>query len=144
VISEVQTGVTDRRGEAWEVDGDLGVLAGEVSAGTFDSTAYPDALARVWAALAGPHAPEVVISAADGHELVDWGGMTHCPGGSHGSLAAGDSLGPLLVCGLEPGVETLREQWAISDVAGLVRGHFGIDLEGNGLRVSRARSAVGG
>jgi hypothetical protein len=76
---------------------------------------------------------------------VDWGGVSHCPGGSHGALEAGDSLGPLLLCGLEPGVESLREQWAISDVAGLVLGHFGIERDDAGMRVSRPDTArVGG
>ena len=39
---------------------------------------------------------------------------------------AGDSLGPLVLCGLEPGVEEAREQWALRDVAGLVLDHFGV------------------
>ena len=106
-----------------------------VADGRFESTAYPDALARLWAALVAPHAGEILISAEPGYEFVDWGGVTHCPGGSHGSLDAGDSLGPLLLCGLEPGIETLREQWAIRDVAGLVLGHFGLER--------RARRASG-
>ncbi len=136
--------VTDRRGASWELDGDPGALAAAVADGTFDSKRYPDALARLWAALAAPHAAEILISAAGGFEFADWGGMTHCPGGSHGALEAGDSLGPLLLCGFEPGVESLREQWAIRDVAGLVLGHFGIDRDGDGLRGSRAAERVGG
>jgi hypothetical protein len=133
--------ITDRRGARWEIDGDLSALAATVAAGGFDSATYPDALARLWAALVAPHAAEILISAERGHEFVDWGGVTHCPGGSHGALEAGDSLGPLLLCGLEPGIESLREQWAISDVAGLVLGHFGVDGP-DALRVSRA-AAVG-
>ena len=74
---------------------------------------------------------------------MDWGGATHCPGGSHGALHAGDSLGPLLLCGFEPGTEQLRSQWAIRDVAGLVRGHFGIgDEDPPGARTRRAASEV--
>jgi hypothetical protein len=117
--------IRDRRGEPWELQGDPAALAGQISGGGFDAPAYPNALARLWSALCAPHAGEILISAAPGHELVDWGGVSHCPGGSHGSLEAGDSLGPLLVCGLEPGVATAREQWTIADVAGLVGGHFG-------------------
>ena len=56
---------------------------------------------------------------------MDWGGVTHIPGGSHGSLRAADSLGTLLTVGLD-GERPEREQWAISDVAGLVAGHFGL------------------
>jgi hypothetical protein len=63
--------------------------------------------------------------------------MTHCPGGSHGSLHACDSLGPLALCGFEPGTEAVREQWALQDVAGLVLGHFGID-GGAGLQLRSA------
>jgi hypothetical protein len=119
--------VSDRRGVGWELEGDLEALAATVRDGRFDSEVYPDALSRLWSALRAPGAGDIVISAAPGYELVDWGGMTHCPGGSHGSLAAGDSLGPLLLCGLEPGTEARHEQWALSDVAELVLEHFGLD-----------------
>ena len=119
--------VEDRRGAGWRLEGEPSALAGTVADGRFESTAYPDALARLYAALVAPHAGEILISAEPGHEFVDWGGVTHCPGGSHGGLDAGDSLGPLLLCGLEPGIETVREQWAIRDVAGLVLGHFGLE-----------------
>jgi Type I phosphodiesterase / nucleotide pyrophosphatase len=116
--------VADARGERWDVDGDPGALAAQLAGGRFDAPEYPDALARLWAALTAPHAGEIMISAAEGFEFVDWGGVTHCPGGSHGALHAGDSLGPLLLCGFEEGIESRREQWAISDVAGLVLEHF--------------------
>ncbi len=137
------TEVADRRGARWELGGEVEALAGVVADDSFDSATYPDALARLWAALTAPHAAEILVSAAGGFEFVDWGGMSHCPGGSHGSLEAGDSLGPLLLCGLEPGIESLREQWAIRDVAGLVLDHFGIDRDGDGLRVSRSSTRVG-
>ena len=70
-----------------------------------------------------------------GYELVDWGGVTHCPGGSHGALRADDSLAPLVLCGLEPGTEATREQWALCDVADLVLDHFGIGERRDSLRV---------
>jgi hypothetical protein len=71
-----------------------------------------------------------VCSLADGYECVDWGGASHVVGGSHGSLHAGDSLGPLLLVGFEPGIERRRSQWALQDVAGLVLEHFGVGAEG--------------
>jgi hypothetical protein len=123
------TMLTDRRGASWDTEGDLGALAAGVRDGRLDSDEYPDPLARLWSALRAPHAPDIVVSAASGHEFVDWGGVTHCPGGSHGSLRAGDSLGPLLLCGWERGVAARREQWQISDVAGLVLEHFGLGGE---------------
>lgn len=119
--------VRDRRGEGWRVDGDLDALTATVENGSFASADYPDALARLWSALQAPHAGDVLISAASGYEVVDWGGMTHCPGGSHGSLRAADSLGPLLLYGFDPEVAGRREQWALRDVAGLVLEHFGLD-----------------
>ena len=117
---------TDRRGEAWDLAGDLGVLALERRDGRLWSDRYPDGLGRLWSALTAPHAGDVVVSLADGYDCVDWGGTSHAGGGSHGSLLAGDSLCPLLMVGLEPGVEGTREQWRLTDVAGLVRGHFGL------------------
>jgi hypothetical protein len=133
--------VVDARGERWEVEGDLEALAGEItgSQSRFDSADYPDALGRLYAALCAPHAGDVVISASPGFEFVDWGGMSHCPGGSHGALDAGDSLGPLLLYGFEDGIERRREQWAISDVADLVLEHFEAEAPARELATSGAK-----
>ncbi len=116
----------DLRGGSWEVEGDLAVLEASVEDGRLRSEAYPDALARVWSALGGPHAGDFLLSLAPGYEAVDWGGMTHAGGGSHGSLHAGDSLGPLLFVGCGPHEAGERDQWALSDVAPIVRAHFGL------------------
>ena len=67
---------------------------------------------------------EVLLSAAAGVEFTDWGGASHIGGGSHGSLGAGDSLAPLICCGLDGKLE--RQQWSIKDVVPLVRRHFGL------------------
>ena len=117
--------VSDRRGETWSLEGDPATLLGIDHDGRFLSADYPDALARLWAALRNPNAGDVLLSLAPDWECVDWGRVTHIPGGSHGSLRAADSLGTLLTVGLE-GKRPQREQWAISDVAGLIDGHFGI------------------
>ena len=66
-----------------------------------------------------------LLSAAPGWEFVDWGGVAHVGGGSHGSLHASDSLGALLWCGTGPASRDAREQWSLRDVAPIVRGHFG-------------------
>ena len=118
--------VGDRRGAAWDVEGELDALDAEIRDGRFESAHYPDALGRLWSALGSPHAGDILLSLTEGYEVVDWGGVTHCPGGSHGSLEAGDSLGPLLTVGLERGAPGEREQWQIADVNGLVLDHFGI------------------
>jgi hypothetical protein len=121
------TEVVDLRGRSWDLEGDEAALEAEIADGRIETPAYPDALGRLWGALRAPQAGDILVSASPGYELVDWGGVTHCPGGSHGALDAGDSLAPLLLCGLDAGIENSREQWALRDVAALVLGHFGIE-----------------
>jgi Type I phosphodiesterase / nucleotide pyrophosphatase len=118
--------VSDLRGGSWEVDGELAALEASVSDGRLSSETYPDPLARVWSALAAPHAGDFIVSLAPGFEAVDWGGVSHAGGGSHGALHAGDSLGPLLFVGCGPDSADEREQWALRDVAPIVREHFGV------------------
>jgi hypothetical protein len=118
--------VVDARGKSWDLDGDPAALGAEVRDGRLRCDLYPDPLGRLWSALTAPHAGDVLVSASPGYELVDWGGTTHCPGGSHGSLHSCDSLGPLALCGFDSGTADLREQWALSDVAGLILEHFGV------------------
>jgi predicted AlkP superfamily pyrophosphatase or phosphodiesterase len=117
--------VLDPRGLAWSVEGALAVLGGAVRDGCLLTPEYPDALARVWSAVTCPSSGEVLLSAAPGWEFIDWGGKAHVGGGSHGSLHASDSLGALLLCGVE-GPEREPEQWAIRDVAPLILSHFGL------------------
>ena len=120
-------GKRDRRGLEWHIRGDRSVLELADRGGAIDSASYPDGLARLWAALTAPHAGDLLVSLKEGWECVDWGGTSHAGGGSHGSLLAGDSLCPLLLVGFEPGVEATRDQWRLTDVAALVRGHFGLE-----------------
>jgi predicted AlkP superfamily pyrophosphatase or phosphodiesterase len=122
--------VTDLRGGSWEVEGDLDVFAATVEEGRLRSGEYPDPLARVWSALTAPHAGDFIVSLAPGFETVDWGGVSHAGGGSHGALHAGDSLGPLLFVGCGPDSADEREQWTLRDVAPIVREHFGAARDG--------------
>jgi hypothetical protein len=119
--------LSDRRGASWDVEGQLGALPTDPRDGGAGDAFYPDGLGRLWSALTAPHAGDLIVSLEQGYECVDWGGATHVGGASHGALLAGDSLGPLVLCGLEPGVEEAREQWALRDVAALVLQHFGVD-----------------
>jgi hypothetical protein len=119
-------GVADLRGGNWEVEGGLGALEASVEDGRLRSDTYPDPLARVWSALTAPHAGDFVVSLEPGFEAVDWGGVSHAGGGSHGALHAGDSLGPLLFVGCGPAAADEREQWALRDVAPIIREHFGV------------------
>ena len=82
---------------------------------------HPDAAWRARSALANPNAGELLVSAAEGWELVDLGGRHHAGGGSHGSLVAGDSVVPLVTVGI--GAEPRR----ITEVAPAVLEHFGVD-----------------
>jgi len=122
--------IGDLRGGSWEVDGDLDALEASVQDGRLRSETYPDPLARVWSALAAPHAGDFVLSLAPGFEAVDWGGVSHAGGGSHGALHAGDSLGPLLFVGCGPESAAEREQWSLRDVAPAVLEHFGVAEDG--------------
>jgi hypothetical protein len=118
--------VRDLRGGGWDLDGDPGVLLATVEDGRLRSEEYPDPLARVFSALRSPHAGDVVVSLAPGYEAVDWGGVTHVGGGSHGALHRDDSLGPLLFVGCGPAAAAEREQWTLRDVAPAVLEHFGL------------------
>jgi hypothetical protein len=118
--------VEDLRGGGWEVDGALEALEATIVGGRLQSDVYPDPLARVYSALASPHAGDFIVSLEPGYEAVDWGGVSHAGGGSHGSLHHGDSLGPLLFVGCGPQSAAEREQWTLRDVAPAVLEHFGL------------------
>jgi Type I phosphodiesterase / nucleotide pyrophosphatase len=118
--------VADLRGGRWELEGEKGVLEATIEDGRLRSEVYPDPLARVWSALSAPHAGDFVVSLALGFEAVDWGGVTHAGGGSHGALHAGDSLGPLLFVGCGPESADEKDQWTLRDVAPVVLEHFGL------------------
>jgi hypothetical protein len=119
--------VQDARGGAWSVEGALGAIDASVRDGRLHTPSYPDALARVWAALTCPTSGEVLLSAAPGYEFLDWGRQAHVGGGSHGSLHSSDSLGALILCGVDaPALERPPGQWSIADVAPLALGHFGV------------------
>jgi hypothetical protein len=117
--------VADARGRMWSVAGELAAIGARVEDGRLLSEEYPDALARAWSALTCPTSGEVLLSAAPGQEFMDWGRQGHVGGGSHGSLHASDSLGALVLHGVELPAP-MPAQWAIRDVASLVRGHFGL------------------
>jgi hypothetical protein len=109
---------------AWFLDGEPEALGGDITRGLFESFDYPDALTRLWSALTSPHAGDVMVSAADGYECVDWGGVSHAGGGSHGALSREDSLAPLLFVGCGPRRPSKRP-WALRDLAPVILEHFG-------------------
>ena len=122
-------GERDVFGGTWDVDGMLETLELERADGVLDSRAYPNALARLWAALACASAGDVLVSATLGYEFVDWGGADHVGGGSHGSLRRGDSLAPLAFVNCGPDLDggaSHEGPWSIADVYGVVLDHFGV------------------
>ncbi len=119
------SGVVDLRGASWSVEGALEVLDATVEDGRLLTPLYPDALSRAWSALTCRTSGEVLLSAAPGVEFLDWGRQAHIGGGSHGSLHACDSLGALVLSGLELGGHE-SSQWAIRDIAPIVLGHYGL------------------
>ncbi len=118
--------LADPRGAGWNVEGSLAVLDAHARDGRLQTPAYPDALARVWAALTCPTSGDVALSSGPAYEFLDWGGQGHVGGGSHGSLHASDSLGALVFCGVGPGRREEREQWTIADIAPIAEAHFGV------------------
>ncbi len=94
--------VRDPRGGRWSVEGELEVLGAEVRRRRgCRRPSYPDALARVWSALSCPTSGDVLLSAEPGYEFLDWGRQAHIGGGSHGSLRGDDSLGALILTGVD-------------------------------------------
>jgi hypothetical protein len=118
--------LVDARGAAWSVEGALEALDLVIVDGRIVSDSYPLALGRLWAALHCPRGGDLLISAGPGAEFVDWGGVAHVGGGSHGALGRGDSLGAVVICGLEPPPSGYPEQWTIADVTPLVLHHFSL------------------
>jgi hypothetical protein len=102
-------------GEEWRLEGDASVL---------DSDRYPNGLERAWHAALAPTAGDVLVSAAEGWELVDGGGRHHAGGGSHGSLVAGDSFVPLITAGFDE--PPLPPEPGITDIAPLVLAQLGV------------------
>jgi hypothetical protein len=121
--------IADLRDGRWQVEGNHSVLDAVVEDGRLRSDSYPDPLGRVWSALSAPHAGDFIVSLEPGFEAVDWGGVTHAGGGSHGALHASDSLGPLLFVGCGPASADEREQWTLRDVAPIVLDHFGVEKQ---------------
>jgi Type I phosphodiesterase / nucleotide pyrophosphatase len=99
--------------DGWRLEGDAAVL-----------DRYPNALERSWRALAAPTAGDVLVSAAEGWELVDGGGRHHLGGGSHGSLVAGDSTVPLIAAGFDS--TPFGPEPSITDLAPIALEHFGL------------------
>jgi hypothetical protein len=120
----------DLRGARWSVEGELDALELVTEDGLVTSRMYPDAMGRLWKALACPNSGDVLISAVPGYEFVDWGGTDHVGGGSHGSLHRGDSLGVLIYAGTDPPAGREPRQWSIEDVTPIVIDHFGVPSDG--------------
>ena len=114
----------DERGGRWSIGGEPEALGLSLADGRATSHSYPDALGRLWSALTCPSSGDVIASAGGGYEFVDWGGVAHVGGGSHGSLHRSDSMGALVFCGTQP--PATPAQWSIRDVTPMVLHHFAL------------------
>jgi len=85
---------------------------------------HPGGVTRAWAALNNPNAGDVLVSAAEGFEFTDLGGGSHAGGGSHGSLASGDSEVPMLAIGIE------EPPASITGIAPAVLDRLGVSVSG--------------
>ncbi len=110
---------------------ELRVLDGGVLDGDPSILDHPDAVARATAAVRCRNAGDVVVSAAAGWEFEDLGGRHHRGGGSHGSLAAADSLVPVIMVGVEG---TAAIPPSVVDVGPAVLGHFGVGAPAYAVR----------
>ena len=82
---------------------------------------------RLLGALARPHAGDFIVSLAPGYEAVDWGGVSHAGGGSHGVAAPRRLARAAALRRLRARESpTSGEQWALRDVAPVVLEHFGL------------------
>lgn len=87
----------DKYGQSWAIEGDLSILGAYTIDHSILYNCYPDILHRVDDLLKRAQAPDLVANAKPGYEFNT--GFTMGKG-NHGSLAAGDSLVPLLTCGV--------------------------------------------
>ncbi|MBJ7347999.1 MAG: alkaline phosphatase family protein [Thermoleophilaceae bacterium] len=115
----------DGRGNSWDVEGDLSTVDLRAADGLAVMKRYPDALGRIWAALHTPHIGDVLLTPELGTEFLDWGGVHHAGGGTHGSLHREDSNAQLIVTGTGEEREH-QSAWSIADVHSLVLEHFGV------------------
>ncbi len=121
----------DDRGKSWDAEGDLSVLDLQAADGQVTSARYPDALGRVWAALQTPNIGDVLVTPELGVEFLDWGGVHHGGGGTHGSLHREDSNAQLIVTGTGEQREH-QTAWSIADAHHLVLEHFGVQPVSSG------------
>jgi predicted AlkP superfamily pyrophosphatase or phosphodiesterase len=99
-------------------------LDGDELVSTADLDEFPHGRDRALSALRNVNAGEVLVSAAPDWVFLDVAGRHHIGGGSHGSLAAGDSEVPMLTIGLSrPPPAT------ITGVAPLILQHLGVALD---------------
>ena len=124
LFREGEEAVARRDGEElrFRLDNGSWRLAGEPA--VLDPESYPNGVERAWRALACPNAGDVVVSAREGFEFADLGGRHHAGGGSHGSLAARDSVVPVIAAGFE--ASPLSTAPTITDLAPLALAHFGV------------------
>ena len=115
------------RGGTWSVEGDLGALGASIERRPLRlAPDYPDALAAALVGAPQSRTPPTSCSASLPAGSASTGaGPPTSPAAATARCARTTRSGTLLTVGLD-GERPEREQWAISDVAELVDGHFGL------------------
>lgn len=94
-------GTKDRFGGAWNWEGSLATLSGEVRDGVVEFPDYPNAFERIHGALGHVDSGDLWLTAKVGYEFANSKTEVHVGGGSHGSLHRLDSESPLIVGGVK-------------------------------------------
>ena len=112
--------IRDNWGAAWNIDGDISALNGEIKEGIFYSDDFPDALTRIKQALDCRVGMRILLSAVPGCEFLNEAAPVHPNGGSHGSIHRVDSLVPLIISGSDQDLNKPR----IYDIKEYILNHF--------------------
>ncbi|MFC0610597.1 alkaline phosphatase family protein [Scopulibacillus daqui] len=98
----------DQYNQSWSLDGDFTVLDLLIDNNNISYGDYPDALARLHAALHSHKGRFLVVDAKPGYELAGEDSPSHAGGAAHGSLHRKDSAAPMIVVGTDKAPEHLR------------------------------------
>lgn len=110
----------DRYGNAWQWEGDLEVVDGQMNEDMIHFPDYPNAFERIAGALDAATSGQIWSTAKLNHEIMVPHIKLYTGGGSHASLHREDSQPPLLTAGI-PDHVTVPTHPRIVDVAGICR-----------------------
>ena len=101
-------------------------LSAEVEDGALRSDEYPDPLARVYVGADSPQRRRLHRLPLPGYEAVDWGGVSHAGGGSHGALHRGTRSARCSSSAAGPGSRSSGAPVGPARRRAIVLEHFGL------------------